>query len=48
MRDFINTNKKLESIGSKLVKDLREELKFQKHNATGELSRGIKTKITKN
>ena len=47
MRDFINTNKKLELIGSKLVNDLREELKFQKHNATGELSRGIKTKITK-
>ena len=31
------TNKRLRAIGQSLVKGLRDELKAQKHNATGNL-----------
>jgi hypothetical protein len=35
------TNKRLRAIGQSLVKGLRDELKAQKHNATGNLSRSL-------
>lgn len=37
------TNKRLRAIGQSLVKGLRDELKAQKHNATGNLSRSLMT-----
>ena len=37
-----NTNKRLTKVGKIIVKGLRAELAFQKHNATGNLSRSIK------
>ena len=36
------TNKRLTKVGKILVKGLRDELEFQKHNATGNLKRSIK------
>lgn len=35
------TNKRFRAIGQSLVKGLRDELKAQKHNATGNLSRSL-------
>ena len=39
---WTNTNDAFSSVGGIMVRSLREELKFQKHRATGALSRGLK------
>jgi len=39
---WTNTNDAFSSVGGIMVRSLREELKFQKHIATGALSRGLK------
>ena len=48
MIKFKNTLKRLGSIGVILRKGLQDELKAQKHNATGKLSRGLKYKVKDN
>ena len=48
MIKFKNTLKRLGSIGVILRKGLQDELKAQKHNATGRLSRGLKYHIKNN
>ena len=48
MIKFKNTLKRLGSIGVMLRKGLQDELKAQKHNATGKLSRGLKYKVKDN
>ena len=47
MKAFKHTNRTLHSVGDMLRKGLQDELKFQKHNATGRLSRGLKFNIIK-
>ena len=42
---LLKTNKSLEKVGVLLRKGLKQELKDQKHNASGKLSRGIKYHI---
>ena len=42
-----HTNRTLSEVGNILRKGLQDELKFQKHNATGALSRGLKYTIQK-
>jgi hypothetical protein len=42
---FTNTKKSLTQVGFILKKGLQDELKAQKHNATGRLSRGIRHHI---
>ena len=48
MIKFKNTLKRLGSIGVMLRKGLQDELKAQKHNATGRLSRGLKYQVKDN
>jgi hypothetical protein len=48
MIKFKNTLKRLGSIGVILRKGLQDELKAQKHNATGKLSRGLKYQVKDN
>ena len=48
MIKFKNTLKRLGSIGVILRKGLQDELKAQKHNATGRLSRGLKYQVKDN
>jgi len=48
MIKFKHTNKQLGSIGVMLRKGLQDELKYQKHNATGKLSRGLRYKVKDN
>ena len=48
MIKFKHTNKQLGSIGVMLRKGLQDELKYQKHNATGRLSRGLRYKVKGN
>ena len=45
MIKFKHTSKQLGSIGVMLRKGLQDELKYQKHNATGRLSRGLRYKV---
>ncbi len=47
MKIFKRTNKTLNNLGKTLRKGLQDELKFQKHNATGALSRGLKYNVVK-
>jgi len=47
MKSFNNTNNALLSVGDMLRKGLQDELKAQKHNATGRLSNSIKYNIKK-
>jgi len=47
MIKFKHTNRALADVGKTLRVKLQDELKFQKHNATGRLSRGLKYNITK-
>ena len=47
MKIFKHTNRTLHEVGKLLRKGLQDELKFQKHNATGALSRGLKYNIIK-
>ena len=47
MKILKRTNKTLNNLGKPLRKGLQDELKFQKHNATGALSRGLKYNIIK-
>ena len=42
MIKFKHTNITLREVGDMLRKGLQDELKAQKHNATGRLSRGLK------
>ena len=42
-----NTTNALTPVGNMLRKALRDELRFQKHNATGRLSRSLRYKISK-
>ena len=42
-----HTNRTLTEVGKMLRKGLQDELKFQKHNATGRLSRGLRYYIEK-
>ena len=48
MIKFKRTNKTLIEVGFMLRKGLQDELKFQKHNATGRLSRGLRYHIKDN
>ena len=48
MFKFKRTNKTLIEVGFMLRKGLQDELKFQKHNATGKLSRGLRYHIKNN
>ena len=48
MIKFKRTNKTLIEVGFMLRKGLQDELKEQKHNATGKLSRGLKYHIKNN
>ena len=48
MFKFKRTNKTLIEVGFMLRKGLQDELKAQKHNATGKLSRGLKYHIKNN
>jgi hypothetical protein len=48
MIKFKRTNKTLIEVGFMLRKGLQDELKAQKHNATGRLSRGLKYHIKNN
>ena len=48
MIKFKRTNKTLIEVGFMLRKGLQDELKAQKHNATGKLSRGLKYHIKNN
>ena len=48
MIKFKRTNKTLIEVGFMLRKGLQDELKAQKHNATGKLSRGLKYKVKDN
>mgnify|MGYP000701635701 CR=1 FL=1 len=48
MIKFKNTLKRLGSIGVMLRKGLQDELKAQKHNATGKLSRGLRYQVKDN
>jgi len=48
MIKFKHTNKQLGSIGVMLRKGLQDELKHQKHNATGRLSRGLRYNVKGN
>lgn len=48
MIKFKHTSKKLGATGTILVKGLQNELKYQKHNATGKLSRGLRYKVKDN
>jgi len=48
MIKFKNTLKRLGNIGVMLRKGLQDELKAQKHNATGKLSRGLRYKVKDN
>ena len=48
MFKFKRTNKTLIEVGFMLRKGLQDELKAQKHNATGRLSRGLKYHIKNN
>ena len=47
MRVFKHTNITLREVGDMLRVKLQDELKFQKHNATGRLSRGLKYNVVK-
>ena len=47
MRAFKHTNITLREVGDMLRKGLQDELKAQKHNATGRLSRGLKYNVIK-
>lgn len=47
MKAFKHTNRTLHGVGDMLRKGLQDELKAQKHNATGRLSRGLKYNIIK-
>jgi hypothetical protein len=47
MRAFKHTNITLREVGDMLKKGLQDELKAQKHNATGRLSRGLKYNVIK-
>ena len=48
MIKFKRTNKTLIEVGFMLRRGLQDELKFQKHNATGKLSRGLRYHIKGN
>ena len=47
MKAFKHTNRTLHGVGDMLRKGLQDELKAQKHNATGRLSRGLKYNVIK-
>jgi len=47
MKIFKHTNITLREVGDMLKKGLQDELKAQKHNATGRLSRGLKYNVIK-
>jgi hypothetical protein len=47
MRFLKHTNITLREVGDMLRVKLQDELKFQKHNATGRLSRGLKYNVIK-
>ena len=47
MIKFKHTNITMHEVGNMLRKGLQDELKFQKHNATGRLSRGLKFTVRK-
>ena len=47
MKFLKHTNITLREVGDLLRKKLQDELKFQKHNATGRLSRGLKYNVIK-
>ena len=47
MKVFKHTNITLREVGDMLRVKLQDELKFQKHNATGRLSRGLKYNVVK-
>ncbi len=47
MKFLKHTNITLREVGDMLRKKLQDELKFQKHNATGRLSRGLKYNVIK-
>ena len=47
MKILKHTNRTLHEVGKLLRKGLQDELKLQKHNATGALSRGLKYNIIK-
>ena len=47
MIKFKHTNRTLGAVGNMLKKGLQDELKAQKHNATGRLSSGLKYNIIK-
>ena len=47
MKIFKHTNITLREVGDMLIKGLQDELKAQKHNATGRLSRGLKYNVIK-
>jgi len=47
MIKFTHTNRTLTEVGKMLRVKLQDELKFQKHNATGRLSRGLRYHVDK-
>jgi hypothetical protein len=47
MKILKHTNRTLHEVGKLLRKGLQDELKAQKHNATGALSRGLKYQVIK-
>ena len=47
MLKFKHTNRALREVGDMLRVKLQDELKFQKHNATGRLSRSLKYNVVK-
>ena len=47
MLKFKHTNRALREVGDMLRVKLQDELKFQKHNATGRLSRSLKYNVIK-
>ena len=47
MKFLKHTNITLREVGDMLREKLQDELKFQKHNATGRLSRGLKYNVIK-